>query len=557
MPHRILAVVVGTMLTASVAGPACAQLPGDGKKLQADVEAVAARVDEIIARRMQEAGVKAAAAAEPAAFYRRLHLDLGGKIPDPVDVQDFVDDDSPDKRWTWAEKIINSPAFTDHFANVLRAQMIPTSNNFQVLGLLPPFEVWLKQRLQANASYDAMVRELLTNQPFAAQRFVAQPNGMVAGSTQAFYFANENKAENLAGATARLFLGVKLECAQCHAHPFAKWTREQFWEFAAFFNGVNPQQFGQQPKQPVPVNRRQILIPGTKTVVKAKYLTGQEPAWKDSDDSRTVLASWITSSENPYFAKATVDMVWQYFFGVSLLDPILEPHDDNPITHPELLEVLAQEFIARKFDLKFLVRIVAQTRAYQRSSAGGGKSLPEELLLFARMPVRGLSPEQIFDSVAQATEYRQPPFVANQQRFVFPGQPTTPRADFLARFTSQDNRNETQTSILQALFMMNGKFLAQRTRIDPSMTTEKLASLSDSQRQEINISLHTIAMQSTSVTQKIESLYRLVLSRPPRPDESQRLVRYVESGGPARDSRQAIADVYWALLNSGEFLLNH
>lgn len=554
MKNRVTRLLLAALVIGAVPGFARAQ---DGDKLQAEVKALSARVDEIIDKSLREAGVKAAPQAEPYQFYRRLNLDLGGRIPDLIDIRDYIDDPTTDKRWIWAEKLMQSDKFVNHFANVLRAHMITTDNNFQVIGQLPSFEAWLKQRLQANLGYDAMVRELLTGQPFGQpQPFGGQP-GMVQGSTAAFFFANENKAENLAGTTARVFLGVKLECAQCHAHPFAKWTREQFWEFAAFFNGINPQQF-RQPGRVVPANlgRREILIPGTKTVVKAKYLDGKLPAWKDSDDSRTILANWIVSPENPYFAKATVDMVWQYFFGVSLLEPIIEPHEDSPITHPELLELLARELIDHKFDLKFLIRTVVQTRAYHRSSASAGKITPEELLLFARMPVRGMSPEQIFDSLAEATQYKQQPNQF-QQRAMFPGQPTTPRGEFITKFTNQDKRNESQTSILQALFMMNGKFLAERTRIDPTMTTEKLAGLSDTEQQRINASLHGIALQSTPTAQKLESMYLLVLSRPPRPEESQRLVRYIESGGPARDQRQAIADVYWALLNSGEFLLNH
>jgi hypothetical protein len=423
-----------------------------------------------------------------------------------------------------------------------------------------PFEGWLREKLQGNVSYDKMVREILTGQPFGG----VQPGGFGRGmgvnnSTAAFYFANENKAENLAGSTARLFLGVKLECAQCHAHPFAKWTRDQFWEYAAFFSGIGPQQV--RPNGQVqPVGRREILIPGTKKTVKAKFLDGAEPAWKDNSDSRTVLADWVVAKDNPFFAKATVDLVWSYFFGVSLLEPIIEPHDDNPISHPELLDELARQFTAHNYDLKFLIRAIVHSQAYQRSSVGAAKANPDELLLFARMPVRGMSPEQLFDSLAEATDFV-PPSLPQQGRFQPFNQFLTPRAEFIAKFTSQDKRNETQTSILQALFMMNGKYLAQWTKVDPKLTQEKLAELADNRRKgqqvSINISLNNIALQPTSTAQKIETLYLWVLSRLPRPEESERLVRYVDGGGPAHDPRQAIGDVYWALLNSGEFMLNH
>jgi hypothetical protein len=151
-----------------------------------------------------------------------------------------------------------------------------------------------------------------------------------------------------------------------------------------------------------------------------------------------------------------------------------------------------------------------------------------------------MSPEQFFDSLAEATDYTDP--YASQPQFQqvqFNGGPTVPRLEFLNKFTSQDKRTEAQTSILQALFMMNGKFLAERTKL------------------ENNKSLYTIATAPTSNARRVETLYLLVLSRMPTEAESARMVRYIEAGGPTRDSRQAVADVYWALLNSGEFLLNH
>jgi hypothetical protein len=258
---------------------------------------------------------------------------------------------------------------------------------------------------------------------------------------------------------------------------------------------------------------------------------------------------------------------------VSLLEPIIEPHDDSPISHPELLDELANQFAAHHYDLKFLIRAIVHTQAYQRSSEPVGKGTPDDLLLYARMPVRGMNPEQFFDSLSEATEYVQPPFNQNMNRgFPFNQQPGA-RGDFLARFASQDRRNETQTSILQALFMMNGKFLAERTRFDPTMTQEKIAELGEMRRKgmtiEQNLSLHTLALQNTPTAQKVRSLYLLVLSRPPRADESARMVQYIDGAAPQAvltmgstiggvvDSRRAVADVYWALLNSGEFMLNH
>jgi hypothetical protein len=260
---------------------------------------------------------------------------------------------------------------------------------------------------------------------------------------------------------------------------------------------------------------------------------------EQGEDLRKVLADWVVSDQNPYFAKATVDVVWSDFFGVSLLEPILEPSDDSPITHPELLDLLAGEFKARGYDLKFLIRAILHTEAYQRASGGRDKADKEDYHLFARMPVRGLTPEQIFDSLAEATDYRENRTAMNQFNPNILGQPGTPRGDFFNKFTSQDRKHEVQTSILQALFMMNGKFMQER--LSPSS----------------NEALRILLDQPTDNSRRVRSLYMMVLSRQPRAEELERVSRYVDSGGPGRNSRQALIDVYWALLNSGEFLLNH
>jgi hypothetical protein len=205
-----------------------------------------------------------------------------------------------------------------------------------------------------------------------------------------------------------LFLGVKVECAQCHDHPFAKWTRTQFWEYAAFFSGLqvnqrNPNGMGQglDPK------RRQIEIPNAKvkTIVTAKFLDGTDPKWKDDDITRKVLADWATSPENPYFARATANRIWAHFFGIGLVEPVDEFSDENPPSHPELLDALAKGLVENNFDIKFLIRAITASRAYQLTSETTHKS-QEDIRLFAHMPIKGLTPEQFFDSFAVAVIYR-------------------------------------------------------------------------------------------------------------------------------------------------------
>jgi hypothetical protein len=491
-------------------------------------KALAERIDKIIHNRLQQEKVKPGPAADAAQFARRLHIDLAGKIPSLLEIRDYLENDSATKLEDRVDELLAAPHFANNFTHYYRSFMLSGSNNIQAQAFQFQFEGWLRNRLANNTTYDKIAHELISAQPFNQGGF----------TPSAFYFVNENKPENLAGATARVFLGVKIECAQCHKHPFAKWTRQQFWEYAAFFSGIQPNN-GRPKGQPINPDSREIKIPDSDKVAQAKFITGEEPKWTPGMATRTVLADWVTSPKNPYFAKAAVDHVWQYFFGVSLTEPIFEPTDDSPPAHPELLDELAKSFTASGYDLKFLIRAIVLTEAYQRASVSLSSDTKDDIQLFARMPVRGMMPEQLFDSFAEATDYPQDQNYNDQFRQPNFGQPNTPRQQFLAKFTSQDKRIETQTSILQALYLMNGKFLAERTKL------------------ENNKSLETIATAPTTTSRRVETMYLMVLSRLPRADETARMVRYIESGGGTNDPRQAVADIYWALLNSSEFMLNH
>src|SRR5262245_4748578 len=286
-----------------------------------DVKALAAKIDERVAA-VWGKGVKPAPVADDAEFFRRVHLDLAGRIPSITEIRDFLDDDQLDKRRVWVDRILQADpddpsykeAYVNHFTNVWRAWLMAQTDQ---QGQQPALDAWLRQRIKANVGYDRLVRELLT-----------QPGngGSVEGSAAAFYQANENKAENLAGSTARLFLGVKLECAQCHDHPFDKWTRTQFWEFAGFFTDLTPQ-----------ARRGEIKLPGQGRVIRARFLDGKEPKWKDSLRTRPTLAEWMTATDNPYFARAIVNRMWGHFFGTSLVPEAEGTSDETPTAHKELL----------------------------------------------------------------------------------------------------------------------------------------------------------------------------------------------------------------------------
>ncbi len=530
-------------------GSSFGQEPAYNKKT---IATLSKRIDEHLAKVWAKAKVSPAAKADDFVYFRRLNLDLRGRIPELSDVVDFVDDDDAEKRWLWVDRMLESQEYPAHFAHVWRNIMLGYQSNPQFQFLMPQFEGWLRERIKDNVALDAMALQLLTSQ-VGGQNMGFGRGGMGTTSPQLFFQANENKAELLAAATSRVFLGVKIECAQCHAHPFAKWKQDQFWEFAAFYSQTP--QIIRQPNQPAPAKLpsitpgREILIPGTERVVKAKFLNGKMPDWESSTNSRKTLADWIVAKENPYFAKTMADHVWSYLMGVSLLEPINEPSDDIPLTHPELLDDLAKALVANNFDARFLVRAIVHSQAYQRGNGGAKLADKEDYHLFVRMPIRSLSPEQIFDSVVVATVS---PHEIETRRSLL-GQPNQPqqffdprfqqseRAKFALKFPMQDRRYEPQTSILQALFMMNGEFLRKRTNATNNKDLKTLA----------NPNLRD------GHPARVMSLYRMVLSRPARPDEIARLVPYLERGGATKNLGDAVSDIYWALLNSSEFLHNH
>jgi hypothetical protein len=497
-----------------------------------DAHDLSARIDKLITASWSKQEVQPASLAGDAEFFRRLSLDLNGRIPSVVQLNDFLDDTRPDKRHLWIDELLDGPDNADlyvrHFTNYWRRLLLDRSS--QQSGVLAAqIEGWVRNHLKANTPYDRLVRDLLTNREAAG-----------------FYRANENKPENIAGNTARLFLGVKLECAQCHDdRSGGPWKRTQFWEFAAFFASQQPASMAVgaaiiPPAMDQDPGPAQIKIPDTDKSVEARFLNGTQPNWKPQVRPREVLADWMATADNPWFARAAVNRMWHYFFGTGLIDPVDGlGNNDNPPSHPQMLEELTNQFIAHDFDLKYLIRAITGSQTYQRTSRQTHDS-QKNPRRFARAAVRGLTGEQLYDSVIVATGHRGPS-TANTDAVPIFGS-LSPQAQFLAKFNDpHDHPAEVQTSIQQALFLMNSKFVEEVTDLEKSTVLAAVAH----------------AGPSRSTAQRIEDLYLATLARKPRPEEAERLVRYVEDGGSARDKKTALRDVFWALLNSTEFILNH
>ncbi len=492
------------------------------------VTALAALIDRHLNERLEEENITPAPLADDAEYLRRVYLDLVGRIPSVGEARTFLNDTSPDKRRRLVEQLLDDAGYVTHFATVWREVLLPeTKTDFGTRFQIPGFEAWLRQKLTENTPYDQVVYELLT----------AQVDGQQVGPA-AFYTAKEIKPENLAAGVSRMFLGVRLECAQCHNHPFDHWQQKEFWSFAAFFAGLERSNGGVQSSNKIRefFTRRTLMIPDTDTIAYPAYLDGGKPRMELGDSSRDALAKWVTAKDNPYFARMAVNRLWNHFFGRGFVSPVDDFSENNPASHPELLNALAREMVAQKFDMKVFIEAIAISRAYQRAGTGGSDSQPYH---FARMSVKGLSGEQIFASLSQATG-RQIEFNPRES-YNLSFQQNSPKARLLERFADENpNPLERQTSVLQALALMNGELITQATQLAGSNTLAAVAEF-----------------PSLSAEDQVETLFLATLTRKPNPAEQSRFANYVQTGGPKHDPKQALADVFWVLLNTSEFLFNH
>ncbi|HEY7155290.1 MAG TPA: DUF1549 and DUF1553 domain-containing protein [Gemmataceae bacterium] len=504
-----------------------------------DARALAAKIDQLIAARWEVEKVTPAPMTEDGPFLRRLSLDTIGRIPSVSETRRFLDEADSDKREHAIDHLLDSPGYVTNFSNIWRDLLLPeAAADFQQRFLSASIERWLRKEFANNVSYDQMVRDLLTMPLKMDQRNMVMAIRGGDVSPVAFYMSKQGKPENLAASTARVFLGVRLECAQCHNHPFSRWTREQFWGQAAFFGGIRRQNNnGNNIFAPLSetADRRELPIPGTERVAQARFLDGKDPQWRYKVSARNTLADWMTAADNPFFARATVNRLWAHFFGVGIVEPVDDFNDENTPSHPELLDELARQFASHGFDFRFMIRAITLSKTYQLSSVHPDAK-PPDVRLFARMPIKGLSQDQLFDSFILATGTPNPN--GNQRRFNF--NPNSPQGQFEAKFTSQDKRTEYQTSIPQALALMNGKLIADATHPAKS---EFLTAV--------------VNAPFLDTDGRIETLFLATLSRKPRPDEAEKYRRYVEKGGAVKNTQAALGDVFWALLNSPEFFLNH
>jgi hypothetical protein len=494
---------------------------------------LSATIDARINARLQAEQVEAAPQADDAEFLRRVWLHLAGTIPPVAEVRQFLADEAPDKRERLVDELLERPSYVRNFTTFWRRAWLPEADADAIAqSRAPALENWLRQQLLQDQPYDELVRSLLTAPiPKSGAASVAQMNDAENGPL-AFFLAKDGKPESLAASASRAFLGVRLDCAQCHDHPFDSWRRDQFWSFAAFFAGLergDPNQPSQTALLREFPDRHDLAVPETGRIVTAAFLDGSQPRWR-SRGGRHVLADWITSPKNPFFARAVVNRLWGHLFGMGIVDPVDDFSPANPPSHPELLEELSAAFVAQDYDIKFLLRAILGSQAYQRTSRQSRGDLPAQL--FDHMPVQGLLAEQLLRSLSPILGAELPTAVMNA-----PFAAAAPEELSVLFSRPGESPTQRQTTILQALALMNGRTMAEALDFE-------------------NGSLLAVVVDfpALSTAERIEMLFLGTLSRPPTAEEALQFQAHIER---ARDANEAYGDLLWALINSAEFGCNH
>jgi hypothetical protein len=491
------------------------------------------RVDDELATVWRSNGIRPVGPSSDSEFMRRVYLDLTGRIPSVFEAQDFLEDSSPDRRERLVDRLLAHRDHATHLAAVWREILLPSEVDLSRVGGPVKFEEWLAERFAGNESYDQIVRELLL-----AEGRVAESGPLL------FYAALKLNPEELAARTSRAFLGVRMECAQCHDHKFEDISQNDFWSFAAFFARISRPRGKMEMTSPVLAVRDNqqgdVTIPDTDEVVPPRLpLSAVEVKDTPDDPSRRQqLVDWLTARNNGQFARATVNRVWAHLFGRGLVEPVDDMRPANPPIAPEVLETLARDFAASNFDLRRLQRALVLTKTYQLSSRSE-ESDPSRGLYFAQMNIKSFTAEQLYDCIAVAT--RQETNVAGpiDQTGLLRFSDMT-RQGFIEQFRAPAGQaTDYHAGIPQALTLMHGGLVHSATDVATSGLLKSLAApfLTDDQR--------------------LDAMFLSTLSRYPSDSERVLVMQQVAAAATEAERQQAFGDILWALLNSAEFTFNH
>ncbi len=487
-------------------------------------------VDELAAQKWRKLGLLPSPVCDDATFIRRVTIDLCGRLPTVEEARAFLADMRSTKREELVDRLLASPDYPAYFAmkwgTILRNSNLAGSERVSYA-----FHNWIKDRIAENQPYDQFVRGVIA----------ASGEWQDAPAINWFWQSRDDQLHQVTADTAQVFLGLRLQCAKCHHHPYERFSQDDYYGLAGFFTRLGRKSFGEPPpyfaapnvtiSQPHPVTGEQI---------EPKYIDGPVAKFTPEQDPRHALVDWMAARENPFFAKALVNRLWGHFFGRGLVHEVDDLRETNPPSNPELMNRLAREFLDANFDVRRMIRLMLVSRTYQLSS----DPLPEnqgDLQNFARYYARRFPAEVVLDAIDQATGHKtQFNNMSTQGRAIdLPhenfGNSFFDTFDRPRRVTACECERGTGATLSQVLLLANSdelenKLAAGEARID------------------------RLFKAGTSTPAMIEELYLATLSRYPTPPEIFQAEAHLARHP---DARRGVEDLLWSLLNSRAFLFNH
>jgi hypothetical protein len=486
-------------------------------------------IDEHVWNKLAKLGIAPSDSCSDATFLRRAYLDAIGRVPTPDETREFLADASPDRRTKLVDRLLDRPEWGDFWANKWADLLRP--NPYRV-GIKAVFNMdsWLRDAFRRNMPYDQFVREMLT----------AQGSSFRNGAT--VFYRDRREPEEIATVASQLFLGIRLDCAKCHHHPFEVWSQDDFFHFAAYFSRLGRKGVGLSP----PISGGEEVLFAQKTgslkhprlgkEMQPKPLFGETPEIGPEDDLREGLVRWILSENQKYFAKVQVNRVWADMMGRGIVEPIDDLRATNPPTNGPLLDALAEQFHKDGYDLKKLVRRIMTSHVYGLSSIPNGTNVGD-LRNFSRHYRQRLRAEVMLDAISDIVGVRDT-FDAGAPGTRAMEQWTVRTASIFLDSFGRPNPNQDppcerlpDTTVVQALHLMNSPTLANKVTSENGRPAK-------------------LAASKKTPSEIVEELYLWVYARQPSPEErSQATSRF-----DAANRKQAAEDLLWALLNSPEFV---
>ena len=492
-------------------------------------------IDTFVIKKLNDLNIKPSELSDDATFLRRVYLDLIGIQPTPDEFRGFIADQTPNKRERTIDALFNRHEFVDQWS-LKWGDLLQNSRTRLSEPAVYAFREWIRGSVASNMPLDEFVRQLLTGR------------GGVSDDPTSAYFAISKDTDDTLQRATQVFCGVRMLCAKCHPHPFENWTQGDYYGLHSFFNQVRTKADARLPgvgnAKAVLLNLGQVYSTNPRTAQRQppRYLGGGEPEIPAGVDRRTVYATWLTSSDNPFFGRSMTNRIWSYFFHRGIIDPVDDLRTTNPPINPELLDALTKDFIDYNFDVRHLMRTILLSDTYQRSSLANSTNDHDDLN-FSRAIPRRLSAESLLDSLVQATgvpeAFRGAP--ANFSAKQLPD--ANIQSEFLnlfgkpKRMEACECERDKGSNMLQALHFINGKSILSRVT-NPNGRVGKLLKVKDITNEKI-----------------VEELYLWTLARKPTQEEITLGHKFFETYEEKR--KEAAEDLMWALLNSKDFMLVH